>query len=297
MLSTELQSKLDVLKEYIRGLGSLAVGYSGGVDSTFLVSVASEVLGDRCIAVICADAAIPAREVESAVGFCEARGIICVLSHFDPLGIEEFRLNVPDRCYYCKRGVFQEIKRVAAERGVLYVAEGSNMDDLGDYRPGLRAVSELGVVSPLREAGLTKADIRVISREMGLPTWSKPSYACLATRVAYGEEITVEKLRMIEQAEQFLGDLGFNDVRVRMHGSRAQMSGCIARIEVAASDIARLASDGVREAVAERFREIGFTYVAVDMCGYKMGSMNEQLLEPSADSVLEARDSLQSPEE
>lgn len=291
MLSTELQSKLDVLKEYIRGLGSLAVGYSGGVDSTFLVSVASEVLGDRCIAVICADAAIPAREVESAVGFCEARGIICVLSHFDPLGIEEFRLNVPDRCYYCKRGVFQEIKRVAAERGVLYVAEGSNMDDLGDYRPGLRAVSELGVVSPLREAGLSKSDIRLLSEELGLPTWNKPSYACLATRVAYGEEITVEKLRMIEQAEQFLIDNGFTGVRVRVHGN-----GSIARIEVAASDIARLASDGVREAVAERFREIGFTYVAVDMCGYKMGSMNE-LLEPSAASVLEARDSLQSPEE
>ncbi|MCR5060101.1 MAG: ATP-dependent sacrificial sulfur transferase LarE [Saccharofermentans sp.] len=277
MLTGELQLKLDRLKEYIRGLGSLAVGFSGGVDSTFLVSVAHSVLGDSCIAVICADAAIPAREVESAVAFCGEHGIFCVLSHFDPLGIEEFRLNVPDRCYYCKRGVFQEIKRVASGYGITYVAEGSNMDDLGDYRPGLRAVSELCVVSPLREAGLTKADIRAISREMGLPTWSKPSYACMATRVAYGEEITVEKLRMIEQAEQFLGDLGFNDVRVRMHGSRAQMSGCIARIEVAASDIARLAADGVRETVSERLKEIGFVYVAVDLNGYKMGNMNSTL--------------------
>ncbi len=269
-LSIELQNKLDVLKDYIKNLGSLAVGFSGGVDSTFLLAVAHEVLGDKAIAVTTVNAAIPEREIGEAKEFCEEKGIRHFICEYDPLQIDEFRHNAPDKCYYCKRAVFTEIKKVAAENEIEYIAEGSNMDDLGDYRPGLRAVEELAVTSPLREAKLYKSEIREISKAMGLPTWSKPAYACLATRIAYGEEITRDKLNMIESAEKFLIENGFYEERVRMHGN-------LARIEVPAKDITRLAADDIREAVYKRFKEIGFLYVSLDMHGYKMGSMNEAL--------------------
>ena len=269
-LSKEQQEKLAVLKDYIRDLGSLAVGFSGGVDSSFLLYVAHEVLGDRAIAVTTIDAAFPEREQKEAKAFCKEYGIPHFICETDPLQIEEYRKNSPDRCYYCKRGVFSEIKKVADENGIEYLAEGSNMDDLGDYRPGLRAVEELGVKSPLRFAGLCKADIREISGAMGLVTWNKPAYACLASRFVYGEEITEEKLHTIELAEQFLIELGFYEERVRMHGN-------IARIEVPAGDITRLAADGVRKAVYERFKDLGFTYVTLDMRGYIQGSMNASL--------------------
>jgi len=266
-LSKELQEKLNALKKYIRDLGSLAVGFSGGVDSTFLIAVAHEVLGDKAIAVTTVDAAIPERELNEAKKFCEEHGIRHFIREVDPLKTEGYRKNGPDRCYYCKHGVFSEIKKVADENEIEYLAEGSNMDDLGDYRPGLRAVEELGVKSPLRASNMYKADIREISKAMGLPTWSKPAYACLASRFVYGEEITGEKLRMIDSAEQFLIEHGFYEERVRMHGN-------IARIEVPAKDITRLAADDIREVVYNRFREIGFLYVTLDMHGYKTGSMN-----------------------
>ncbi len=269
-LSEGLQKKSDALKDYIRDLGSLAVGFSGGVDSSFMLAVAHEVLGDKAIAVTTADAAIPERELNEAKAFCKDRGIRHFICNVDPLQIEGYRKNGPDRCYFCKHGVFSEIKRIADENGIEYIAEGSNMDDLGDYRPGLRAVEELAVKSPLREAQLYKNEIRELSKAMGLPTWSKPAYACLASRFVYGEEITEEKLRMIDSAEQFLIEHGFYEERVRMHGN-------IARIEVPAKDITRLAADGLREAVCKRFKEIGFLYVTLDMHGYKTGSMNATL--------------------
>ena len=188
---TEAQKeKLDRLRENIRSLGSLAVGFSGGVDSSLLVFVAHEVLGDQAIAVTGVDASVPEREVEEAKQFCAQRGIRHFLCPVDPLKEEGYRHNGPDRCYFCKHGIFTEVKRIAEENGIAYMAEGSNTDDLGDYRPGLRAVAELAVKSPLREAGLSKADIRLISKYLGLPTWSKPAYACLASRFVYGEEIT-----------------------------------------------------------------------------------------------------------
>ncbi len=267
MVSEELEMKLDKLKEYIKGLGSLAVGFSAGVDSTFLLAVAHEVLGDRAIAVTTVDAAIPERELEEAKAFCRERGIRHFICEVDPLKIEGYRKNGPDRCYFCKHGVFTEIQKIASENGIEYLAEGSNMDDLGDYRPGLRAVEELSVKSPLREAGLYKAEIRDLSKEMGLPTWSKPAYACLASRFVYGEEITKEKLHMIDQAEQFLIENGFYEERVRMHGN-------MARIEVPPKDIAKLAADEMRTAVYDRFKEIGFLFVTLDMGGYRLGSMN-----------------------
>ncbi|HBZ02428.1 MAG TPA: ATP-dependent sacrificial sulfur transferase LarE [Lachnospiraceae bacterium] len=269
-LNSELREKLTKLEDYIRDLGSLAVGFSGGVDSSLLLIVAHNVLGDKAIAITGADASIPERELNEAKKFCEERGIKQIICTVDPLKIEGFRKNSPDRCYFCKYGIFTEIKKLAEENGIKYAAEGSNMDDLGDYRPGLRAVEELSVKSPLREAGLTKSEIREISKAMGLPTWSKPAYACLASRFVYGEEITEEKLHMIDMAEQFLIEHGFYEERVRMHGN-------IARIEVPAKDIPRLASDEIREEVYKRFKEIGFLFVTLDMRGYKLGSMNETI--------------------
>ncbi len=269
-VTDEEYRKLEDLEKYIEGLGSLAVGFSGGVDSSFLLVVAHSVLNDRAIAVTNSDASIPARELKEACEFCRERGIRQIVCSVNPLKEEEYRHNSADRCYFCKRGIFTEIKKIAEENGIEYVAEGSNMDDLGDYRPGLKAVSELSVKSPLREAGLKKQEIRHISKAMGLKTWSKPAYACLASRFVYGEEITEEKLRMIDRAEQYLIEKGFMEERVRLHGN-------VARIEVPESDIVRLASDDIRRAVYEEFRKIGFMFVAIDMKGYRTGSMNATL--------------------
>ena len=269
-LNKELQEKLSRLEEYLRGLGSLAVGFSGGVDSSFLLAVAHEALGEHVIAVTGADASVPEREVNEARAFCAERGIRHFICTVTPLKEEGYRNNSPDRCYFCKRGIFTEIRKIADGNGIEYMAEGSNMDDVGDYRPGLKAAAELSVKSPLREAGLYKADIRLISRAMGLQTWSKPAYACLASRFAYGEEITEEKLRMIDRAEQFLIEHGFFEERVRLHGT-------IARIEVPPKDIPRLAADGIREAVHEAFLKIGFLFVTLDLKGYRTGSMNVTL--------------------
>ncbi len=270
VLSDELKEKLVFLEEYLKELGSVAVGFSGGVDSSFLLEVAHNVLGDKAIAVTGVDASIPERELKEAREFCADRGIKHYICRVNPLEIEEYRHNGPDRCYFCKHGIFEEIGKVAKENGIEYLAEGSNMDDMGDYRPGLRAVDEMGVKSPLRKAGLYKSEIRTISKAMGLPTWSKPAYACLASRFVYGEEITEEKLHMIDKAEQFLIELGFFEERVRMHGN-------LARIEVAPQDIQRLASDEIRTKVYEELKKIGFLFVTIDMKGYSMGSMNKTI--------------------
>lgn len=262
--------KLTRLEEYIATLGSLAVGFSGGVDSTFLLSVAHAVLGEKAIAVTAVDKSIPAREQKEAEEFCAGHGIRQFTCHVDPMQDEGYRHNGPDRCYFCKKRIFSEILSIAHENGIEYAAEGSNVDDLGDYRPGLRAVAELEVRSPLREAGLTKAEIRVLSKVMGLPTWSKPAYACLASRFVYGEEITEEKLHMIDQAEQFLIERGFLQERVRLHGN-------LARIEVPAEDIQKIAQEPLRTEIFEAFRKIGFLFVTLDLKGYSVGSMNATL--------------------
>ena len=269
-LTKEQNNKRKELKKIIADMGSLAVGFSGGVDSALLLAVAHEVLGERSLAVTAADASVPEREISEAKKFCEDRGIRHIIINTDPLSEESYRNNSSDRCYFCKRGIFSEIIKTAKENGIEYVAEGSNMDDLGDYRPGLRAVEELQVRSPLREAGLNKSDIRMISKAMGLPTWSKPAYACLASRFVYGEQITEEKLHMIDRAEQLLIELGFYEERVRMHGN-------LARIEVPAKDIPRLASEEVRNKIYDEFKNIGFLFVTLDMKGYRTGSMNATL--------------------
>lgn len=269
-MDIELHNKLEKLKTYLQELGSVAIGFSGGVDSSFLLFISHEVLGENAIAVTAVDGSVPEREIGGAIDFCDDIGVRHITCNVNPLKIEQYRLNAPDRCYHCKKEIFTDIKKIAKENGIKYVAEGSNVDDLGDYRPGLKAIEELSVCSPLRECNLTKHDIRMLSKEFGLRTWSKPSYACLASRFVYGEEITKEKLHMIDEAEQFLIENGFLEERVRMHGK-------MARIEVNPADIQRLAGDSMRERVYQRFREIGFLYVTLDLCGYRTGSMNAVL--------------------
>ncbi len=270
MLSPELNIKLEALKENLRGLGSLVVAFSAGVDSSLLLSVAAEVLGDKVTAVSAVDVAFPLREKDEAESFCRERNIRHEFLQVDPLQLEEYRHNAPDRCYHCKKSIFSKILKYAEKEGITHVAEGSNLDDTGDYRPGMKAISELNVLSPLKDAGLTKEDIRLISKELGLPTWDKPSYACLASRFVYGEEITKEKLRSVDRAEQFLIDLGFRQERVRLHGN-------LARIEVPEEDIPKLTKDNIRKKIYEEFKKAGFSYVTIDMLGFRSGSMNETL--------------------
>lgn len=264
--------KLSVLREYIRSLGSVAVAYSGGVDSTFLITVASEVLGDNAIAVTSHDAGMPGNEFEKGSLFCRERGIRQYVIETDPLELEAYRNNHADRCYHCKKYIFTAIAEEAAAHGITNIAEGSNMDDLGDYRPGMKAIEEMKILSPLREAGLYKTEIRQLSKEMGLPEWDKPAAACLASRFAYGETITREKLRMVDRAEEVLKEHGFRQCRVRVHGN-------IARIELEPGDIRMLADSNLREDIYERIRAAGFDYVTIDLKGYRTGSMNETLKE------------------
>ena len=265
-----LQEKYADLKQALLSCGSVAVAFSGGVDSTFLLQTAFDVLGDRAIAVTAAPVFVPQREQREALDFCASRGIRQIVIPAEALDIDGVRHNPPDRCYHCKREIFGKILAVAAQNGIQAVAEGSNTDDTGDYRPGMRAIRELGVLSPLLDAGLSKADIRALSRERGLPTWSKPSFACLASRFVYGEAITDEKLSMVDRAEQLLLDLGFRQFRVRIHGN-------LARIEILPEDFERMNQPALREAVSQNLKKFGFSYVSLDLTGYRTGSMNEVL--------------------
>lgn len=265
-----LQEKMIALQEYLKNLGSLAVGFSGGVDSTFLLKVAHDVLGDRAIAVTCCSGTFSSREKNEADEFCQKEGIKQVVCYTDELSIPGFAENPKDRCYHCKKEIFTSIKRLALENDIEYVAEGSNMDDLGDYRPGLRAIEELGVTSPLRTAKLYKEEIRFLSKELGLTTWAKPSFACLASRFVYGEPITREKLSMVEQAEELLREKGLQQFRVRVHGN-------MARIEVLPQDMPVFLQEDFRLEIHDKLKGIGFDYISLDLKGYRTGSMNETL--------------------
>ena len=265
-----LQEKYQVLKNNMKKRESAAIAFSGGVDSTFLVKVAHEVLGDKMIAVTATSSTYPERELKEAIKYAKDMGVKHLIISSEELDIEGFASNPTNRCYYCKKELFTKINAIAKENGVEYVFDGSNIDDDGDYRPGMQAARELEVVSPLKEAKLTKDDIRELSKELGLPTWNKPAFACLSSRFPYGNEITAPKLKMVDEAEQFLLDMGIRQVRVRHHGE-------IARIEVAPEERVQFFDVEVMDRIGERFKEIGFTYVTLDMLGYRTGSMNEVL--------------------
>jgi uncharacterized protein len=274
------QEKLEDLKRNLRNVGSAVAAFSGGVDSSFLLKVAHDVLGDRVVAVTGRSLNFPRRELQAAEEFTAGLGVRHLVIDSEELALDGFSDNPPHRCYLCKKELFSKIWALARGQGIAWVIEASNTDDEIDYRPGLQALSELSVLSPLRLARLGKEEIRRLSREMGLSTWDKPSFACLASRFPYGERIEPERLLRIDAAEQFLLDRGFRQVRVRFHEQ-----GRLARVEVDEPGFKLLANASLRADVCGRLNELGFTYVSVDLKGYRTGSMNETLLPNSGDHL------------
>ena len=266
------QNKYKNLKAIIKSYGSLAVAFSGGVDSTFLLKVARDVLGDKAVAVTAKLRFFPESELNETIEFCEKEKITHIICDVEALEIAGVAQNPPNRCYLCKNEILRKIKQAVKSYNINYIADGSNFDDDKDYRPGFQAVLEHGIKSPLKEAGFTKPEIRELSKELGLPTWNKKYISCLASRVPYGEEITEEKLVMLGQAEQFLSDLGFSQIRVRIHGT-------MARIEINPSEFAKITAPETSLKIYGELKRYGFAYVTLDLRGYRTGSMNEILSE------------------
>lgn len=266
-LDAKLAAKYAALQDNLRSLGRVAIAFSGGVDSTLLLWVASRALGKNALGITANAQMIPARELSEAKAFCKEHAIEHVVMDVDALAIDGFAENPPERCYLCKTALFTTLMEKAAEMGFSFVAEGTNVSDLGDYRPGLAALKELTVKSPLLESGLTKADVRELSRALGLPTWNKPSYACLASRIPCNSPITTENLSAVEAAEDALIEAGFDQVRCRAHGD-------LARIEVAPELREGLMHTLIEGDLAKRIHDAGFAFVTVDADGYRTGSMN-----------------------
>ena len=265
-----VHKKRQVLLDNLKALDSLLVAFSGGVDSTFLLAVAREALGKKVIAVTAQSILYPQREIEEAVAFARIQGIERVLLASEASCLPEFQANTPERCYVCKKYLFGRLREIAAQRGIRFVAHAANMDDFDDFRPGWNAAVERGVIAPLVDARLTKEEIRFLSKEMGLSTWDKPSMACLASRIPYGEPITETKLRMIGEAEKELASHGFIQYRVRHHGP-------VARVELQVSDMNKIMEPKVRKRIVAKLKELGFLYVTLDLEGYATGSMNRAI--------------------
>jgi uncharacterized protein len=261
--------KYDELRTLIHSYGRAVVAFSGGVDSTFLSKVCFDVLGKDSAAITLVSLMNAKREIEESKKIARLIGIRHYLVNDDYID-EEVWLNPPDRCYHCKKTEFSLIKKKAAELGIEKVLDGSNYDDLSDYRPGLNALKEIGIISPLREAGFTKTEIRELSKSMGLPTWNKPSYACLASRIPYGEKITKEKLERIEKAEEYIRKLGFIQFRVRNHGDTA-------RIEISPDERSKIFNTELMDDISKRLKSLGYIYVAMELEGYKSGNLNRAL--------------------
>jgi uncharacterized protein len=278
-ISAALRAKDQRLTEILQDLGRVMVAFSGGVDSTFVLKRAYDVLGDNVLAVTAASETFPTREFNAAVKLAGEIGAPFHATEVKEFDNADFVANNPDRCYHCKTGLYSHMHRLAKELGYDYILDGSNVDDLGDYRPGLKAKNEQGVRSVLQEAGLTKEEIRLLSRELGLPTWNKPSFACLSSRIPYGTKIEKYKIDQLDEAEAFLAGLGFYQIRVRHHDK-------IARIEVMPQEIAKVIEH--REEIYAKLTSLGFTYVTLDLQGYRTGSMNEVLSSRMKENAKEA---------
>lgn len=272
-MNADLTQKYDSLKSILQDLETVAIGFSGGIDSTLLIRVATDVLGDNALAVIGRSETYPTREFEEAITLARQFGSRYRVVNTEETDDLKFRENPPNRCYFCKTELFGKLHKIAQEESIRWVADGTIIDDLGDFRPGMKAKSENNVRSPLLDAGFTKNDVRMLAKELGISTWDKPSFACLSSRFPYGFGITKENLMKVDSAESFMRDNGFRFFRVRHHDDRT------ARIELGTQDFHRLFDDSFRGVLVQHFKNLGYLYVTLDLQGFRSGSMNEVLSE------------------